>query len=76
MAGSCGSVKIQVYAHVDGLDGAIVLFGQLGWMIVAKSKSFRGEMAVVLRWPCSFADRGDGFDITAWVSGYWNRSES
>jgi hypothetical protein len=35
LAGSCGYAKIQVYARVDNLSGAIVLFGQLGWMVVA-----------------------------------------
>jgi ribosomal protein L37E len=35
MAGSCGFGKIQVYARVDGLGGAIMLFGQLGMMVVA-----------------------------------------
>jgi hypothetical protein len=34
MAGRCGFGKIQVYARVDGLGGAIVLFGQLDWMVV------------------------------------------
>jgi hypothetical protein len=33
VAGRCGFEKIQVYARVDGLGGALVLFGQLGWMV-------------------------------------------
>jgi hypothetical protein len=34
LARSCGSVKVRVYARVDGLDGTLVLLGQLGWMVV------------------------------------------
>jgi hypothetical protein len=34
LAGSCGTVKIQVYTPVDGLNSTFVLFGRLGWMVV------------------------------------------
>ena len=55
------------------LGGTVELLVQLGWMIVAWSKSFRGEMVVVLRWWRRSADPAVASDITACVGRCWNR---